>query len=250
MSIVKEKLKAEKTVVGTWMMIGHPAIAEIYAGENIDFICVDLEHTATGYPELENICRAVKGSGKDVLVRLSSSDPAQAKRVLDIGVNGIIVPDVRSKAEAEKAVAIAKFPPDGVRGASLARSTDYGRNFFASYQQHNDNVFVAIMLEHVEAVSEVEEIVSVPGIDATFIGPYDLSSSMGKAGQLDDPEVRANQQKFLQATQAAGIAPGLHIVPMDPPQVKERIDAGYRFIALSLDQEMLLQGVRQMVSKI
>ena len=248
MGMTKEKLKRGDVAVGAWNMIPHPNVAEMMAGEDFDWICVDMEHTAQDFQTLENIARAVKGSGKDLLVRLPSCDEVAAKKALDCGADGIIVPCVNTKEEAERAVAIAKYPPEGIQGASLARCTDYGRNFHCYFKRANDSVLVVIMLEHIDAVKHVDEILSVPGIDATFIGPYDLSSSMGLAGQLDHPEVLAAQKTLLDACIKQGVPPGFHIVPNDPPQVKERIEMGFRFIALGLDTGFIIEGCRAMLA--
>lgn len=250
MGQAKNKLMDGQIALGAWNMIPHPNVAEIMAGEGFDWICVDMEHTAHDFQTLENIARAVKGSGKDLLVRLPSCDEVAAKKALDCGADGIIVPCVNTKEEAERAVAIAKYPPEGIRGASLARCTDYGRNFHGYFKGANDSVLVVIMLEHIDAVKNVDEILSVPGIDATFIGPYDLSSSMGLAGQLDHPEVLAAQKTLLDACIKHGVPPGFHIVPNDPPQVKERIEMGFRFIALGLDTGFIIEGCRAMLAGI
>jgi len=231
-------------------MFGHPAIAEVFAGEAVDFICVDMEHTDTSCADLANIARAVKGSGKELYVRLPSCDEVAAKKALDLGATGIIVPSVNNRELAERAVAIANFPPKGIRGASLCRATDYGRNFAGYFVEHNQNVKVVVMLEHIDAVAQVDEILSVPGIHASFIGPYDLSASMGLPGQLDHPKVIAARQIFLEASQRHGVLPGFHIVPNQPELVKQAADDGYRFIALSLDQEFLKDGLRRMLSSV
>ena len=248
MGRTKEKLKRGDVAVGAWNMIPHPNVAEMMAGEGFDWICVDMEHTAQDFQTLENIARAVKGSGKDLLVRLPSCDDVAAKKALDCGADGIIVPCVNTKEEAERAVAIAKYPPEGMRGASLARCTDYGRDFHGYFKEANDHVLVVIMLEHINAVENVDEILSVPGIDATFIGPYDLSSSMNLAGQLENKEVLAAQKTLLAACIKHGVPPGFHIVPNDPPQVNERIGMGFRFIALGLDTGFIIEGCRAMLA--
>lgn len=248
MGKTKEKLANNAVTVGAWNMIPHPNVAEILAGEDFDWICVDMEHTAQDVQSLENICRSVKGSGKDLLVRLPSCDEVAAKQALDCGADGIIVPCVCTRAEAEKAVAIAKFPPEGIRGASLARCTDYGRNFHEYFKAANEKVLVVIMLEHIKAVANVDEILSVPGIDAMFIGPYDLSSSMNLAGQLDHPDVLEAQRALLAGCVRNNVAPGFHIVPNDPPQVAKRIEMGFRFIALGLDTGFIIEGCRSMLS--
>ncbi|MFA5687785.1 MAG: aldolase/citrate lyase family protein [Kiritimatiellales bacterium] len=248
MGSTKQLLKNGSVVLGAWNMIPHPAVAELLAGENFDWICVDMEHTSHDLSSLENIGRAVNKSRKDLLVRLPECDAVAAKKALDLGANGIIVPCVNLPEEARQAVAIAKYPPDGIRGASLARCTDFGRNFNGYFMSHNDNVIVVIMLEHIDAVKNIDAILAVPGIDATFIGPYDLSASMGLAGQLDHPDVLAAQKTLLDACIAHGVPPGFHIVPNDPPQVAARIEAGFRFIALGLDTGFIIEGSRAMLS--
>ncbi|MCF7847282.1 MAG: hypothetical protein K9M45_00420 [Kiritimatiellales bacterium] len=250
MGTTKAKLMRGEVALGAWNMIPHPNVAEILAGEDFDWICVDMEHTAHDFQTLENICRAVKGSGKDLLVRLPSCDDVAAKKALDCGADGIIVPCVNTREQAEHAVAVAKYPPEGIRGASLARCTDFGRNFSDYFKTHNDGVLVIVMLEHIDSVQNVDDILSVPGIDATFIGPYDLSASMELAGQLDHPEVLAAQKILLDACIRHGVPPGFHIVPNDPPQVARRIDMGFRFIALGLDTGFIIDGCRTMLSEV
>jgi len=187
---------------------------------------------------------AVKGTGCDVFARLRSCDPDQAKMVLDAGANGIIVPSINSAEEAQQAVAMAKFPPEGFRGSSVCRASDFGRNFRQYFNSHNESVFVAVMLEHVKAVDNADAILSTPGIDAAFIGPYDLSASMGKSGQLDDPAVLAAQQKLLEACKRNNVAAGMHVVLVDNEQIKSRIKEGYQFIACGIDTLFIIHGCR------
>ena len=247
MGQTKEKLKNGEVALGAWIMIGHPSIAEMYAGEGFDWICVDMEHTLTTIRMFGELALAVKGTDCDILARLPSCDPVQAKLVLDAGANGIIVPSVNSKEEAEQAVSMAKYPPEGTRGASLCRASDFGRNFRNYFDTHNDTVLVVVMLEHIDAVEHIDEILSVPGIDATFIGPYDLSASMGISGQLDHPDLLAAQKKLFDACQKHNIPAGFHVVPLDNELVKTRIEEGFRFIACGLDTEFIMQGCRTML---
>jgi 2-keto-3-deoxy-L-rhamnonate aldolase RhmA len=250
MGHTKQKLGTGQAVLGGWIMIGHPAVAEIMAGEGFDWIAVDLEHTSTGLNDLEAIALALKGTSCDLLVRLHSCDAVQAKLALDIGAGGIIVPAVNTPAQAAQAVAIAKFPPQGVRGASLCRATDYGRNFNAYYQQHNDKVMVVVMLENHLGVAQVDGILATEGVDAAFIGPYDLSASMGLAGQLQHPEVLAAQQKVLTACLRHGVAPGIHVVSTEPEELQHCLGQGFRFVACGLDTLYLQQGCRKMLGKL
>ena len=250
MGQTKDKLRRNEPALGGWNMIPHPAVAELMAGESFDWICVDMEHTSHDFATLENIARATKGSGKDLFVRLPSCDPDAAKKALYMGANGIIVPNVCSREDAVRAVEIGSYPPKGIRGAALARCTDYGRNFHSYYHAHNNEVTIVVMLEHIDALGCADAILSVPGIAACFIGPYDLSASMGLAGQLDHPDVRSAQSSILEACRHNGVAPGVHIIANDPEQVAARLEEGFRFIALGLDTGFILSGCRTMLSSV
>lgn len=247
MNKTKEKLHQKQPVFGGWTLTGHPAIVEIMSDEGFDFIGVDMEHAPTDVEGLYYTTLATKGTGCDILARLPSCDPALAKRALDMGAAGIIVPSVNSPAEAAQSVAMAKFPPEGMRGASLCRATGFGRNFTNYFQQHNSEVIVVVMLEHIVAVRQADRILATPGIDAVLIGPYDLSASMGLAGQLDHPDVRAAQQTILEACKRQNVAPGIHVVPVDADEVRRRIDEGFRFIACGLDTSFVREGCRNML---
>ena len=249
MGRTKEKLRGGEVALGGWIMIGHPAVAELLAGEGFDWICVDLEHTCCDYSTFRDIALALKGTGCDLLARLQGCDPVQAKRVLDIGADGIIVPGVNCREEAELAVGMAKYPPEGFRGASLSRATDYGRNFEAYWAAHNESVLVAVMLEHARAVENADEILSTRGIDAAFIGPYDLSASMNLAGQLDHPQVQEAQRKILASCRRHGVPPGLHVVLPDAAQLQRSLQEGYRFVACSVDTQFIIHSCRAMLKR-
>jgi 2-keto-3-deoxy-L-rhamnonate aldolase RhmA len=248
MPTTKNKLRAGQPVFGAWTLTGHAAIVEIMAGEGFDFVCVDMEHTPTSLGDFYHAALATKGTGCDLLARLPSCDADLAKQVLDMGATGIIVPSVNSPEEAARAVAMAKFPPEGVRGASLCRATGFGSRFTDYFEAHNREVVVVVMLEHVEAVRNAAAILATPGIDAALIGPYDLSASMGLPGQLDHPEVLAAQASIRDACLSSGVAPGIHVVPVDPEEVRRRLDQGFRFIPCGLDTLFIREGCRRMLS--
>jgi len=228
-------------------MIAHPTVAEILAGEGFDWIAVDMEHTSTGVRQFHELALAVKGTGVDLLVRLHSCDPVLAKRVLDTGAAGVIVPSVNTPEQAAQAAAMVRFPPEGTRGASLCRATDFGRDFPDYFRRHNREVIVVVMLEHKDAVAAADAILATPGIDAAFIGPYDLSASMGLAGQLDHPDVLAAQQAVLDACRRHNVAPGMHVVPVDADQLRQRVAQGFRFIACGTDGGFIMHGCRAML---
>jgi 2-dehydro-3-deoxyglucarate aldolase len=249
MSKTKEKLRKGRPVLGAWTLIGHPSIVEIMAEEGFDFIGVDMEHTPTDVEGFYHCVLAAKGTGCDVLARLPACDPTLAKQVLDMGAAGIIVPSVNTPAEAAQAVAMAKFPPEGIRGASLCRATGFGRRFQPYFKSHNRDVLVVVMLEHIQAVEQADAILETPGIDAAFIGPYDLSASMGLAGKLDHPKVKAAQKAVLRACSRRKVPAGIHVVPLDAKEISRRIAAGFQFIACGLDTLFIREGCRAMLGQ-
>jgi 2-dehydro-3-deoxyglucarate aldolase len=243
----KEKLSRREPVLGSWLMTGHPAIAEIMAEEGFDFLAVDMEHTPIRGEGFYQVALAAKGTGCDILARLPACDPALAKQVLDLGAAGIIVPFVNSPEEAAQAVAMAKYPPEGFRGAAFCRASGFGRDFADYFQRHNQEVLVVVMLEHVQAVRRADAILATPGLDAAFIGPYDLSASLGLAGQLTHPDVVAAQDAILQACQRQGVPAGIHVVSLDPEDVRRRVAQGFRFLACGIDTLFVRDGCQRVL---
>lgn len=248
MSRTKDKIYQGQPVLGGWTLTGHPAVAEIMAAEGFDFLVADMEHTPISVEAFYHIALAAKGTDCDVLARLPSCDAALAKQVLDSGAAGIIVPSVNTPAEAAQSVAMAKFPPAGIRGASLCRATGFGLRFSEYFQAHNDEVLVVVMLEHITAVQNADAILATPGLDAVLIGPYDLSASMGLAGQLQHPDVLAAQEAILDACRRRQVAAGIHVVPVDAGEVRRRIQQGFRFIACGIDTLFIREGCRNMLT--
>lgn len=234
---IKARLKEGGVSVGSWMSMAHPSIAEILAGAGYDWVVVETEHTAIDNSEVLRLIMAIERGGAIPLVRLAWNDPIQCKAVLDSGAAGVIVPMINTRADAELAVRSAKYPPMGFRGVGLARAQGYGERF-AEYVAHaNDATLVIVQIEHYEAVANIDAILEVPGIDGTFIGPYDLSMSLGLPGQLDHPDVVAAKERVLAATLARGLTAGIHLVHPDRAAIDlpACIAAGYRFIALGTD---------------
>ena len=217
--------------------MAHPSIAEILAMAGYDWVVVETEHTAIDVSEVLRLIIAIEQRGAVPLVRLAWNDPIQAKAVLDSGAAGVLVPMVNTQADAQMAVAMTKYPPLGIRGVGLARAQGYGEHF-AEYVRHaNDDTLLMVMIEHKDAVANIEEILSVPGIDGTFIGPYDLSMSLGIPGQITHPKVIDAKQRVLEAARARGLVPGIHCVqPRTAVEdCAQAIAEGYRFIAVGTD---------------
>lgn len=241
---VKHKLEAGRPSLGSWIMIGHQASAEILAGAGFDWIAVDMEHTSIGYETLPVLLAAIRSRGAEAFVRVEANDPAAIKHVLDCGAGGIIVPLVNSAAEADAAVRAARYPPAGFRGVSLGRASDYGANFEDYFHSINDEVLVVAQIEHFGAVEAIEEILAVEGLDGVFLGPYDLSGSMGIVGQFDHPRMREARRRVLAAGRAAGKAVGIHEISPKAAAVRTLMEEGFTLIACSIDTLFLRDSAR------
>jgi len=248
---IKEKMRRGEPSIGSWMSMAHPSIAEILAMAGYDWVVIETEHTAIDVSEVLRLIIAIEQRGSIPLVRLAWNDPIQAKAVLDSGAAGVLVPMVNSKAEAELAVQMTKYPPLGFRGVGLARAQGYGEQFDAYVKNANADTLLIVQIEHRDAVANIEEILSVPGIDGTFIGPYDLSLSLGIPGQTGHPEVLAAKRKVLEATLAHGLIAGVHFVQpcTAAADCRRAVGEGYRFIALGTDILFLGDGARALQKK-
>lgn len=235
-------IKNELTI-GSWITLGHPAIAEIMANAGFDWLAIDLEHSVITIREAEELIRVIDLSGVIPLVRLTSNSSDLIKRVMDAGAHGVIVPMINTPKEAEMAVRSVKYPPLGERGIGLARAQKYGPGF-DSYINWQESTVVIVQIEHINAVSSFREILSVPGIDGFIIGPYDLSASMGIPGEFSNPKFITIMDEIKKTANEMNALGGVHIIEPDPEELKERISDGYKFIAYSLDIRMLDQTCR------
>lgn len=238
-SNLKAKLKGGQLCLGTWITLGHSAIAEIFAKAGFDWVVVDLEHSTISIEQAGELIRTVDLAGVSPLVRLTSNDINQIKRVMDAGAHGIVVPSVSSPRDAEAAVAATRYAPTGRRGVGLARAQRFGPGFKEYFEWQKDGPVVIVQIEHQSALDHLEEIFAVTGVDGFIIGPYDLSCSMGMPGEFERPEFVAAMQHILKAGLKAGCPAGLHIVEPNADRLRQVIDEGYRFIAYSVDIRML-----------
>ena len=236
-------LKREVTL-GTWIQIGHPACAEVLARAGFDWICVDLEHGVIDLETTANIFRAVSGFDCIPVARLPLNDPVWIHRVLDAGARGLIIPMVKTAAEAEAAVREAKYPPRGVRGFGYSRANTHGADFDAYIASANDEIAMVMQIEHKDAMANLDAILQVDGVDGVFIGPLDLSGSMGITGQLDHPQMVAALEQYRSACRAHKKSAGLHIVRPNDDNVRRALDQGYTMLAFGLDTLFMEQSAR------
>jgi 2-dehydro-3-deoxyglucarate aldolase len=241
--MLKNMIIKNELTIGSWITLGHPAIAEIMANAGFDWLAIDLEHSVITIREAEELIRVIDLSGVIPLVRLTSNSSDLIKRVMDAGAHGVIVPMINTPKEAEMAVRSVKYPPLGERGIGLARAQKYGPGF-DSYINWQESTVVIVQIEHINAVSSFREILSVPGIDGFIIGPYDLSASMGIPGEFSNPKFITIMDEIKKTANEMNALGGVHIIEPDPEELKERISDGYKFIAYSLDIRMLDQTCR------
>ncbi|MHB1415972.1 MAG: HpcH/HpaI aldolase family protein, partial [Chloroflexota bacterium] len=209
-NLTKEKIKAGQVVVGTFMNVNHPRIIELCGYTGYDFIIIDAEHGPADYEPVEDLIRAAELTGITPLVRIAQNVQQVILRYLDLGAMGAQIPMVNTKAEAEAVVRACKYPPEGARGLAGVRAAHYGvmESFPEYVKQANQEMLVIVQVETVQAVSNLKEILSVPGIDIVFVGPTDLASSMGYSGQFTRPEVQEELYRIFAEIRNAGLAPG------------------------------------------
>jgi len=241
---LREALLDRKLSLGAWMQIGHPACAEIFARAGFDWVCVDLEHGAIDLETMANIFRTIDGFDCVPVARLPLNDPVWIHRTLDAGARGMIIPMVKTAAEAEAAIRESKYPPRGVRGYGYSRANMHGMDFAEYIASANDEIAMVMQIEHKDAIANIDAILEVPGVDGVFIGPLDLSGSMGITGQLDHPQMTSALEKYRAACRAHKKSAGLHIIRPDETNVRRALDQGYTMLALGLDNVFIEQSAR------
>lgn len=236
---LKSKLAQGELTIGSWITLGHPAIAEIMAAAGFDWLVLDMEHSVLELSEVQTLIQVLDGQQCPAIVRLTSNHPDQIKRVMDAGATGVMVPMVKSAADARAAVQAVYYPPRGQRGVGLARAQGYGARFQQYRGWLENNAVIVVMIEHVDAVKAIDEILAVDGIDAYIIGPYDLSGSMGRPGELDHPDVQSAIAQVLEAGHRSGKPGGIHVIEPNQDELQRRIAAGFNFLGYGLDIRIL-----------
>jgi len=229
--------KPAKPPLGTWLMTGAPSTAEAMGFCGFDFLVVDMEHVPIELTGAIDLLRAIAGTPAEPLVRLSWNDQVLVKRVLDAGARSVMFPFIQDADDAEAAVAYTRYPPDGVRGvAGVHRGSRYGRvpDYFKTA---GEQIAVVLQLETLGAIDEAEAIAAVDGVDSLFLGPADLSASMGLIGEIGHPDVQAQIERAAQLAHAAGKPIG--IVGPNPEMVQRFIGYGYDWVAVASDMAMM-----------
>jgi 4-hydroxy-2-oxoheptanedioate aldolase len=248
---VKRKLREGKPSVGTWLSLGSIVAARFMARAGFDWLTVDIEHSLVDWETATHMFASIADSGCLALARVPANRHDHIKRVLDNGAQGVVVPMVNSRQEAEAAIDAMLYPP---RGSRSVGGSVHALNFQASandyYARVNDELLVVLQCEHIKAVEAADTIFSLPGIDAIFVGPNDLAASMrGKDGK--GPSAEATKQAMdhiLKTCQKHKVAAGVHCGSAE--EVLQRISDGWQFLAIGSELKMMLSGASQIVQKL
>jgi len=242
---LKEKLRSRKRTIGSWVTIGHPDVVEIMATAGFEWLTLDMEHTAMSLETARSLLSVMKSHQIQGLIRVAGNDEILIKRSLDMGADGVIVPNIKSREEALRAVSFVQYPPVGRRGVGLYRAQNFGMGFDQYKRDLVERTVLICQIEHIDAVNAIDEILEVDAIDGFIIGPYDLSGSLGYPGEFDRREVKEALVKVVKACNLRKKALGFHSVPPDPALLWEKFEEGYDFAAYSTDFYFLGEKARK-----
>ncbi len=249
-STLKIKLKNSQLTVGSWITLPDTAIAEIMARSGFDWLTVDMEHSVITLDKAQELIRVIELCGVSALVRVGENNPNLIKRVMDAGAHGVIVPMVNSSDDAQNAVSSVKYPPMGLRGVGLARAQGYGLCFNEYKEWLNKNSIVIVQIEHIKAVENLEDILSVPGVDGFIVGPYDLSGSLGKPGDFKSTAMKKALREIIRVAHIMRKPAGFHVIMPSEKDLLEKVIEGYRFLGFSLDTIFLGHSCAQKLAGI
>lgn len=238
-----QRLRTGQPLVGILLTTSSTEVAEVIQAAGFDWVFIDGEHGVLGPPEIQGLLQVL--TGPSALVRIPENDAVWYKKALDAGADGVIVPLVRTVDDARKAVACAKYPPVGARSVGIGRAHGYGARFKDYVETANDAVSLVLQIEHIDAVNQIDEILAVPGIDAAFVGPFDLSASMGLTGQVRAPAVRDAIARVQQRCAARDLPVGIFATAADA--AAESVAAGFNFVAIGTDLALLSTAAGQLV---
>jgi 2-keto-3-deoxy-L-rhamnonate aldolase RhmA len=241
---IKKKLIGRELLFGTIITIPSTEIIEIFCQAGLDWLFVDLEHSALSIKDAQLLLQ-VAGPKIPCLIRVPSNDEVQVKKALDIGASGIIVPQVKTIEDAKHAVQLCKYPPDGVRSVGISRAQGYGDRFQEYIDSANKEIAVVIQIEHIDAVDNIENILTVSGIDCLFIGPYDLSASMNRTGLITDKDVQKAINHVKNCADKAKVPLGIFGATTEA--VKPYIQSGYTLIAVGIDTMLISNAVNNII---
>ena len=247
---LKRKLQQGETALGLFMNCAYPAFIEIAGLAGYDFAIIDMEHGPLGVQAAEDLCRGAHAVGFSPIVRVGENTPSRVQRALDIGSAGVQIPQIETQAQAEAAVRAAKYSPQGQRGLSFyTRAGDYMVHGADGVTDAlNEEQLVIIHIEGIRGIENLDEIIAVLHLDVVFLGPYDLSQSLGIPGQVQDPRVQQSMEEATTKIRAAGKAVGTFAG--NPETAKRWIDVGIQYVAVGVDVGLFAQVCQETVAAV
>ena len=249
-STLKEKLSKNQLSIGSWLTIPHQSIVEILGSAGFEWLAIDMEHAPISIETIVNLIGNIQGNGMQALVRVSKNEEVVIKRVLDAGADGVIIPMIKNKQEAIEAVSYVKYPPIGKRGVGLNRAQKYGTAFKTYQDWVRDNSIIIAQIEHIEAVNNLEDILSVSQIDGLIVGPYYLSASMGYPGDYNRDDVKEALTRIEMVAKNAKKPLGFHVIESSYTKTLDKINKGYTFVAFSIDFFFLGDKAREEINRL
>lgn len=244
---LRDRVLAGETTFGSWLGTGSPVVAEISGRAGFDWLVVDTEHGMGTETNILGHLYAIGATPATALVRIERSDRLRVSRALDLGAGGLVVPRVESAADVAEALNWMRFPPAGQRGIALGgRGQGFGRVGHADIGTLNDVALGVFQIENPEAVADADAIAAQSGADVLFVGPADLSHSLGVPGRFDDPVYLGALDAVVAACRAQGKAAG--ILLFDPAAIAPHVDRGFRFIGLGSDGTFVMSGAKAMLA--
>ena len=247
---LRARLAAGEFLVGTWLTFLDPSVAELLAGSGYDFLVVDMEHGVADAAHLQTFCIAARAGGSAVLARIGANEPVRIMHALDVGASGVIVPQIRSVADVERAVAWCRYPPEGTRGAAARRPSGYGRKTREYFAIADATVLCCVQIETQEALDIIEDILAVPGVDALLIGPNDLAAALGHLGETGHADVESAVADVRERALRRGMPIGFVSASPDPAPAVARRDQGFSFVTVGVDFAFLAAGADAAVAAV
>jgi 2-keto-3-deoxy-L-rhamnonate aldolase RhmA len=244
---LRSRILAGDTLFGTFLGLGSPTAAEICGRAGFDWVIIDLEHGAGHESDLLASLHAVGSTPTTALVRPRSADRLRIGRVLDLGAHGVMIPRIDLPAQAAEAISFMRYPPEGTRGLALStRGAGLGELSHAEVRGVNQRIVGIIQIESPSAVEHATEIAAIDGVDVLFVGPADLTHSMGIPGQFDHADYIAALTRVVAAANGAGKATG--ILLRDATALPRHLELGFRFVGIGSDGAFVADGARTVVA--
>ncbi|MFC1974818.1 HpcH/HpaI aldolase/citrate lyase family protein [Chloroflexota bacterium] len=250
-NLVKHALRKGQSVVGTMIVELHqPAVAQLLVNAGFDFVIIDNEHGPFNIETIANLTRAARHLGLTPIVRVPDLTYPHIAQTLDAGAQGLMIPRIMNAQQVREVLQIMKFPPQGIRGNALSRGyTDFKSGpVDEAMAQTNEETMLIVQIENQSAVENIEEIVTIPGVDVALIGPNDLSISLGIPGKIDAPQMHDAIQKTIHACQRYDVVPGIHINDLNLAAYWAK--QGMRLISARAEIVFLVNGGREVVEAI